>query len=382
VFRPSVINNFEGDMSTTSAWWEHWKRFMFSTAITLRTKKGTVIQRPCQMLEKISKAKYPAITEEEERMSVPLQLLCQAIFDAIMVHCMNTISPNGSWQMVKARLCERLYRQKHRLTAKILADNYETVDVICLQEAAAVFVDVVKQYNFSLGNTHHMMLPERMDGKRDQNSFILLRKERFPADGVVEVTDKVVERLEGNIKLSDGDLFAIICRDVHENYYLVVSFHGDTDGRLTKPVVSAVNAAFDDGAWPPGTNVILGLDANVYFEDKGKQTLAGLLELLSSLNMTTCWGLQPDPHLCKTTCSARTFLQPQLNKAVRQKDLHQKGDMNPKDLVVFFDHQFEMAQKPTKDNTGKLHYIENTMFPTPDFPSDHGILTAVLQKRT
>ena len=38
----------------------------------------------------IKRSKYPALSEDEERLSIPLQTLCGAIFDAILVHMLNT----------------------------------------------------------------------------------------------------------------------------------------------------------------------------------------------------------------------------------------------------------------------------------------------------
>ena len=53
------------------------------------------------MLQKIKKSKYPAISAEEEAVSIPLQTLCQAIFDAILVHIVNTVSAGGKWQQLQ-----------------------------------------------------------------------------------------------------------------------------------------------------------------------------------------------------------------------------------------------------------------------------------------
>merc|ERR1712060_268385 len=110
--RPTVINNYMRDLSTIEAWWEHWKRFMFSESVTVRTKTGTVSVRPVTMLEPIPRSKYPSVTEHEERLAVPLQLLCQAIFDCIMVYIMNQLSPDGTWQIIKQAIYDKLYRQK------------------------------------------------------------------------------------------------------------------------------------------------------------------------------------------------------------------------------------------------------------------------------
>merc|ERR1719197_2156292 len=109
---------------------------MFKTPMTVKTKMGTHNRRPVEMLEPIPKAKYPAITEEEERLAIPLQTLCQAVFDAIIVHFMNLLSPEGDWEDVKSRLCERLCRRKNYLTISILADRYGSVDAIAIQEVA------------------------------------------------------------------------------------------------------------------------------------------------------------------------------------------------------------------------------------------------------
>ena len=52
------------------------------------------------MIVPLKRSKYPFVTEEEERMSLPLQLLSLAIFDAILVYLMNTIAPT-TWQVCR-----------------------------------------------------------------------------------------------------------------------------------------------------------------------------------------------------------------------------------------------------------------------------------------
>ena len=49
---------YETDMPTTAEWWTQWKAFMFGTELTTKGKKGPETKKPCQMLGKISKAKY------------------------------------------------------------------------------------------------------------------------------------------------------------------------------------------------------------------------------------------------------------------------------------------------------------------------------------
>mmetsp|Transcript_25892 Transcript_25892/g.71246 ORF Transcript_25892/g.71246 Transcript_25892/m.71246 type:complete len:142 (-) Transcript_25892:56-481(-) len=110
---------------------------------------------------------------------------------------------------------------------------------------------------------------------------------------------------------------------------------------------------------------------------------------IKSLGFTTCWGDNPDPTQIRTTCTARTSLQPQLNKAVRHVDIAQKSDMNPKDMIVYYAEQMSVVPSenmgkgrqanPVKDNTGVLRYKEATVFPTLRFPSDHGIVGVALK---
>jgi hypothetical protein len=61
----------------------------------------------------------------------------------------------------------------------------------CSQEAAAMFIE--KTASTPLGGSHLVLGPEKMDGKRDQNSMILLAKSAFKADTVREVTPQVFE---------------------------------------------------------------------------------------------------------------------------------------------------------------------------------------------
>ncbi len=63
---------------------------------------------------------------------------------------------------------------------------------------------------------------------------------------------------------------------------------------------------------------------------------------------------------------------------MEEKD--KKGDKNPKDFILFFDADFEVLQT-RKDNTGERKYIENMVFPTLKFPSDHGITSTLLKQK-
>merc|ERR1711871_595844 len=81
----------------------------------------------------------------------------------------------------------------------------------------------------------------------------------------------------------------------------------------------------------------------------------------------------------------------------------EKADNNPKDIIVFYRSQLALSTpeappafagsspgsdevivvagqpNPVKDNTGRLLYKEGSIFPTLEFPSDHGIVAVSLR---
>ncbi len=82
--------------------------------------------------------------------------------------------------------------------------------------------------------------------------------------------------------------------------------------------------------------LIFGLDANVYLKPNGdkQQGLSGFVAAAAARGYTSGWGdtwLTAGP----TSYVARTFLQPQLQKAARSTEKAGKGDKNPKDFILF-----------------------------------------------
>lgn len=103
VCRPTVINMYSGDLSSLDKWWSAWEKFMFDDPLTIKSKGELKTSYVYEMLQPIKKAKYPAITDEEEAVSLPLQTMCGAIFDSILVHMMNTVSSPNVWQPLKGK---------------------------------------------------------------------------------------------------------------------------------------------------------------------------------------------------------------------------------------------------------------------------------------
>lgn len=220
-----------------------------------------------------------------------------------------------------------------------------------------------------------------MDADRDQNSFILLRRGKFK--DVREVTSEVMDELKASLgnkikaPVMNGDLLVLTATSADGNptKYLLASFHGDTNGLATIPVVTAVyNYAVTRR---PDHKLLFGMDANTYAKpEPDQQGVVAFAKFYTSKRLNTCYGPNPNPFNY-TTFHARTHLQTQLNKAVSLEEKDSKGDKNPKDFVLFFAADFTVLST-TKDNTGKRKYIENMVFPTLTFPSDHGITSTVL----
>lgn len=379
VCRPTVINMYDGDLDTLDQWYSAWEAFMFDDALEIKTKKGVEMKVPYQLLQPIKRAKYPDITEEEEKVSLPLQTMCGAIFDAILVHIMNTVS--GEWQPLKRAMVENLNKKKVPKTLAILEmETYIKSDIITLQEVSAAFIDQAKNRP-KLDEKFWIISPENMDAVRDQNSVIFLKRETFPEGSGGEITSLVESSFEEGVKvpIAKGDILAITATDKDGIPFVIASFHGDTNGLATKPVLDAIMKAMSSNSTLAGHKLLFGLDANTYEKAKpGKQQdVVEFGKHYVSRGLTSCWGDAPDPKNY-TTFNSRTYLQPQLNKACKKSNKRANGDVNPKDFILFGKTDFSV-DRMWKDNTGEKKYLEGTAFPTMDFPSDHGILAAVIK---
>ncbi|KAL7481631.1 hypothetical protein ACHAW6_007314 [Cyclotella cf. meneghiniana] len=377
VCRPTVINMYSGDLSNLEIWWSAWEKFMFDTPLAIENKGETKTDPVYKMLQPIKKSKYPDITEAEEKVSLPLQTMCGAIFDAILVHMMNTVSQPDVWQSLKKTMVENLNKQKVPHTLDILENVYGTSDIITLQEVSASLINQARSR--SLGQKFWIVAPSDLDAVRDQNSIIFLSKTTFPSGPSVEITDLGSFEEGVDIPIAKGDILAITATDRDNIPFVIASFHGDTNGLATKPVLSAIVKAMASDSALITHKLVFGLDANTY--EKGKpgkqQDVLDWGKHYLSFGLTSCWGDVPNPSNY-TTFNSRTYLQPQLNKACKKSDKRSNGDVNPKDFILFGKGDFKV-DRTWKDNTGEMKYIEDMAFPTLNFPSDHGILATIIE---
>jgi len=367
LYRPTAINCYPGRFASLEDWWAQWREFMFSQPV----RPGVTV---VQLLKPIPRAKYPALSETEERLSVGLQIVYQAVFDAIIIHMLSVVGTdsagNDVWQRIRSDIAQALNRDKPSKVAGILRAQYGDADIVFLQEVANGFDAELARAGVL--DAYDAVFPASARA-RDQNSAILLRKGVFANAREVSVA----AFLPADAPLDDGDLLVVRAEDSKGRPFMLASFHGDTDGLATPAVVRAVHAAAHAAeASSDGAPVLLfGLDANAYEAPAGKQLAVGEFKALAAeLGMTHCFE-RARAHL--TTFNARTYLQPQLNKAAGKAELRSKGDVNPKDYVLGYAAQVAFVHDSVaRDNTGRGVYLEDTVFPSLEFPSDHGIVCA------
>lgn len=338
--RPSVINSFTEELRDMAAWWSRWLSFMFDEPLPIPTKDGSAAsKRPVELLVPIKRAKYPDVTEEEEAASLPLQTVCLAIFDAVLLHLMSTVAPT-TWQPLKKELVDALVTRKQERTLEIIRSHFHSTDVLCVQEASTELARAIEE---QVAPGRFVVVPSSADPTRGQNSLLVLSAATFDKSSVAELTQPVLDKLAaaGHAgALAAGDLLAVtVCAEGQPSeQFLLASFHGDTNGLQTAPVVTALHAQCAAASAEGGRlRLIAGIDANTYLDPDGTVAKAGkfysvvkFTQDLRELGLRTCWSPSVPWSDCITTYNARTHLQPQLNKACRFREISLKGDINPK----------------------------------------------------
>merc|ERR1712032_868226 len=93
------------------------------------------------------------------------------------------------------------------------------------------------------------------------------KKDTFAQNSVREVTSIVLNRMKGQLKAADGDLLVVQVVCAKDNKpYLIASFHGESNGNLSTPILNAYYEAMQEEF---GEHIaVLGMDANVHEEAK------------------------------------------------------------------------------------------------------------------
>ena len=402
--RPAVTNNYVGDLGSFDAWWAAWAAFMFDTELFVPTRAAPrsgcpascSLRSPRQVPgpERGGGARVPAHAGALPR---ALRLRPRAYYEHPLAV--------GRVAHDQAPACDALFVNKQARTLEILSGPaYASCDVIFLQEVAGNFV--AKLQESPLGTSHHVLPPAKLDSARDQNSVVLLKKSTFPdtaaggagSGAFLEVSDDVRATLGGDAGVMDGDIMVVRAADAAGRPYVLATFHGDTEGLQSPGVLEALHATV--GRMDGAPSLLFGLDANVYEQPStGKKPHLHYLEWVAkyeALGLASNWGPPYgsadaeaeagfDPVACRTTFNARTFLQPQLQKAVRLDAFKAEGDCNPKDYLLFPAGDFAVTATRI-DNTGEggvpgsAPYAE-TPIPSLVWPSDHMAVLTTLQRR-
>mmetsp|Transcript_72616 Transcript_72616/g.135649 ORF Transcript_72616/g.135649 Transcript_72616/m.135649 type:complete len:617 (-) Transcript_72616:180-2030(-) len=371
-YRPAACNCYRKKFVDLDDWWQQWKGFMFK-----QVANGSQV-RGADRIPTIRRAKYVAVTPDEEKMSQALSTLCQAAFDAITIHTLSTVGGSRykqKWQDMRLEMCEKLNDRKWDRALEILGSaSYFDADVIFLQEVGLAFA----------ASMRHTELGEKFDIAsanfiRDESSVILLNKRSFNVNQTRDLTAEF-EKFKP-VWVQPGDL-SIVSAQGTLGTFLLASYHGRTNGVQTIPVLDAVHALAQSPDFATH-QLIFGLDANSY----GKKQLGYLYvgefaDAYVKHGYTSCWGDLPNPK-DHTTFNAKTYMQLQLHRAVRLQSLASSAlvDKNPKDFILF-GRNFWRASKMWKDNTGNGQYKQDMVLPTLSFPSRHSLIATELEPLT
>eukprot|EP00756_Hemistasia_phaeocysticola_P004452 Hpha_TRINITY_DN12823_c0_g2::TRINITY_DN12823_c0_g2_i1::g.24250::m.24250 len=391
--RPAVINCFAGgSIGTVQKWWPVWRDFMFRQKFSFE-KEGASMPVAARIVP-LSHKKYPAVTPDEEKVSVPLQILCLAVFDAVTVYMMNQVDPE-KWEAKRAALAFSFgMTGKIERTLQVLARSYSDRDIVFLQETSVSFARAAGEGGMQ--ETHLVVPLDKPDTRRPQNSLILLSRKTFPDPQSQDVTEAVLSGADAG--LGQGDLLCSVVNSATGAKLLLASLHPDTNGLRTLPAVSAVAGyAVKHGLIP-----VLGIDANAHWAGNPGEKLgvAEFDEALPKLGLTSTWSQEGRPAGGRlTTFNARTCLQSQTNKAVRSKDVEAAAewarraegegegsrpvnkaiDMHPKDFIIYSPAHYRAEGQTGRDSTGERRYVPGCTLPLPNFPSDHALVFASLQ---
>ena len=236
--RPSAVSCYSGNLSSVPQWWAAWRGFMFHNRLEVprdgdespragiaklvsrnsQTSPGeaapgaaeaaerhvSVAQPPAARLYVMRSARYPKISAFEEAISVALQALSLALFDAALVHLLNSV--RADWQQVQRQVCRAVLATRQDAGLRILNGSYASADAIFLQETAPAFPARLASSASTLARTHLALVPPPVPGRAEvQTAALLLRRGAFVVETVRDHTSTVLAALPSGL-LDPGDL--------------------------------------------------------------------------------------------------------------------------------------------------------------------------------
>jgi hypothetical protein len=296
--RPAVTTCYLGSLKSIDEWWLAWKKFMFKDVLNVKINGEIKCTRPCELLRKISKIQNPTLAKQEERVSVPLQTLCQAIYDALIMYITVVISPKGQWQQIKRCIVDAVYSKKDAKTMAILRHNCAGVDVICLQECSAVFQASLLQ-NF--GKEYHIAAPRDRDSAQSQSCLVMLRKETFPGGVYADLTKETLGE-----DTECGGLLVLAAEHKAGKRVLVASFCGDAVMPVVRAVTRGKSVLADQ---PEGCELFFGMSGSMCLEKRNgdQPSVSRFLSHCESCGLQSCWrqhmGIAVRHTVHTATCS-------------------------------------------------------------------------------
>jgi hypothetical protein len=186
-----------------------------------------------------------ALFEEDQKISVPLQIFHLALFDAITVYAVQQDSVKEQvyrempkWKSegrqpfdeVRRDVCSSLIKGKDAKLMDVLS-KYPDVDVIALTELSPGLVSEVKKEYKQKG--YSVFVPATTGSVY---SVIILKESSFPPSSV-----EVVQLTDDTTKFPENDLFAVKAKGPLGQTFLISSFHGLSDGTTSDEVVQMLN---------------------------------------------------------------------------------------------------------------------------------------------
>jgi hypothetical protein len=259
-----------------------------------------------------------------------------------------------------------------------------------------------------------------VDCRRSQLSLILVRAAAFDTASARDLTAEVSRRLPPRCAGEEDLCVFEVAARAGGRPHVLASFHGDSDGRASGPFLAALLALAADGF--AAHTLVLGIDANTAHPrpappeapplpaptlgaggcgmracgapvgdaaggggggmgGAGGVCAEGFRAGLAARGLASCWGAG-DLSLLWTTFSARTFLQPQLHKAVGPAEAADPRHRRLRDWAVFRAAQLAPAGPAARDNTGRRALVPARTVPSAAFPSDHVIVAVDLAYAT